>query len=123
MAEVSRGAAGGVGDLRPRGVGQAELDGLVVGEVPALATYDGVCVGVERVQALSATEAESPPTGRPHDPRHVAVSTWLNAGVPSAQVAEWAGHSLAVLLQIYAKCFVGQEEAARRRIAGALGEG
>ncbi len=45
--------------------------------------------------------------------------TWLNAGVPSTQVAEWAGHSLAVLLQIYAKCLVGQEEAARRRIDGA----
>lgn len=29
-----------------------------------------------------------------------AVSTWLNAGVPPSQVAEWAGHSVAVLLQI-----------------------
>ena len=37
------------------------------------------------------------------------------------QVAEWAGHSLAVLLQIYAKCIAGQEDAARRRVALALG--
>ncbi len=40
---------------------------------------------------------------------------------PSTQVAEWAGHSLAVLLQIYVKCLVGQEEAARRRIDAVLG--
>jgi hypothetical protein len=37
--------------------------------------------------------------------------------------AEWAGHSVAVLLQIYAKCIAGQDDAARRRIAAALGEG
>jgi hypothetical protein len=36
------------------------------------------------------------------------VSTWLDAGVSLTQVAERAGHSLAVLLQIYAKCLVGQ---------------
>ena len=39
----------------------------------------------------------------------------------SPQVAEWAGHSVGVLHQIYAKCIVGQEEAARKRIAAALG--
>ena len=60
-----------------------------------------------RVQALTGTEAASPLAGRPYDLRHAAVSTWLNAGVPSTQVAEWAGHSLTVLLQIYAKCLVG----------------
>jgi hypothetical protein len=47
----------------------------------------------------------------------------LNAGVPATQVAEWAGHSVAVLLRTYAKCIVGQDQAARRRIADALGEG
>jgi integrase len=74
-----------------------------------------------RIQALTKAEAASPLAGRPYDLRHAAVSTWLNAGVPSSQVAEWAGHSLAVLLQIYAKCLVGQEEAARRRIDAVLG--
>jgi integrase len=74
-----------------------------------------------RAQGLTAAEAASPLAGRPYDLRHAAVSTWLNAGVPSTQVAEWAGHSLAVLLQIYAKCLVGQEEAARRRIDAVLG--
>lgn len=76
-----------------------------------------------RVQALTVAEALSPLAGRPYDLRHAAVSTWLNAGVPSTQVAEWAGHSLAVLLQIYAKCLVGQEETARRRIDAVLGGG
>jgi integrase len=74
-----------------------------------------------RVQALTEAEAASPLAGRPYDLRHAAVSTWLNAGVPSTQVTEWAGHSLAVILQIYAKCLVGQEEAARRRIDAVLG--
>jgi integrase len=73
-----------------------------------------------REDALTADEVASPLARRPYDLRHAAVSTWLNAGVPSTQVAEWAGHSVAVLLQIYAKCIAGQEDAARRRIAQAL---
>jgi integrase len=75
-----------------------------------------------REAAPTAEEAASPLARRPYDLRHAAVSTWLNAGVPSTQVAEWAGHSVAVLHQIYAKVIVGQEEAARKRIAAALGE-
>ena len=55
-------------------------------------------------------------TGRPR-----AGDDDAGAGVPSTQVAEWAGRSLAMLLQIYAKCLVGQEEAARRRIDAVLG--
>lgn len=46
-------------------------------------------------------------------------------GVPPAQIAEWAGHSIAVLLKlyakcigvllkIYAKCFGGQDQMAKR---------
>jgi integrase len=76
-----------------------------------------------RIVAFTPDEAASPLAARPYDLRHAAVSTWLNAGVPATQVAEWAGHSVAVLLQIYAKCMVGQEEAAKRRIAAALAEG
>jgi integrase len=74
-----------------------------------------------RAAALSPAEVTSPLARRPYDLRHAAVSTWLNAGVPP-QVAEWAGHSVAVLLQIYAKCLAGQEDAARRGIDAALGE-
>jgi hypothetical protein len=50
------------------------------------------------------------------------VSLQLNAGVPATQVAEWAGHSVNVLLKVYAKCIEGRDEAARLRIADALGE-
>ncbi len=52
--------------------------------------------------------------------RHAAVSLWINAGVPATQVAKWAGHSVHVLLKVYAKCIDGQDEAARRRIEAAL---
>ena len=74
-----------------------------------------------RRKAFTPEEAASPLMDVPYALRHAAVSTWLNAGVPAPQVAEWAGHSVAVLLQIYAKCIAGQEDAARRRIAAALG--
>ena len=60
---------------------------------------------------------------RPYDLRHAAVSTWLNAGVPAPQVAEWAGHGVDVLLRIYAKCIEGQQAAARKRISAALLDG
>jgi integrase len=73
-----------------------------------------------RTAALSAADARSPLARRPYDLRHAAVSTWLNAGVPATQVAEWAGHSVHVLLRVYAKCIVGQDEAARRRIEDAM---
>jgi hypothetical protein len=73
-----------------------------------------------RVVALN--DAERSPLARvPYHLRHAAVSTWLNAGVPATQVAEWAGHSVHVLLKVYAKCIDGQDEAARRRIEAALG--
>jgi hypothetical protein len=32
------------------------------------------------------------------------------------QVAEWAGHSVAVLRRVYAKCIDGQDQVAKRRI-------
>ena len=42
-------------------------------------------------------------------------------GVPATQVAEWAGHSVEVLLKVYATCLDGQDEIARRRVQEALG--
>ncbi len=53
----------------------------------------------------------------PLRPAARAVSLWLNAGVPATQVAEWAGHSVNVLLRVYAKCVVrpgrGRRDASR----------
>jgi hypothetical protein len=42
------------------------------------------------------------------------------AGVPAAQVAEWAGHSVDVLLRVYVKCIAGQQGEAKRRIEDAM---
>ena len=64
---------------------------------------------VSRATALTMTEAGTPLMARPYDLRHAAVSTWLNAGVPATQVAEWAGHSVDVLLRVYAKCIAGDK--------------
>lgn len=89
------------------------------GGVVAEWAYLGVFHEARR-DALTEAEAASPLLGVPYDLRHAAVSTWLNAGVPAAQVAEWAGHSVDVLLRVYAKCIVGQQGEARRRIEDAM---
>jgi integrase len=69
-----------------------------------------------REAALTPEEAASPLAYRPYDLRHMAVSTWLNAGVDPTQVAEWAGHSVAVLWRVYAKCVVGKDRIALDKI-------
>ena len=72
-----------------------------------------------RKKALSVREAASPLAETPYALRHATVSTWPSAGVPAAQVAVWADHSVAVLLRFYAECVAGQEDDAKRRIAEA----
>jgi integrase len=64
----------------------------------------------------------SPLAKRIYDLRHACLLLWLNAGVPPTQVAAWAGHSVDVLLRIYAKCIDGQDAIAKRRISEALRE-
>jgi integrase len=59
---------------------------------------------------------------RPYDLRHGGVSLWLNNGVPPAEVAERAGHSVHVLLRVYAKCIDGQQGAVNKKIDDALGD-
>jgi integrase len=65
-----------------------------------------------RAKALTPVQQRSPLARRPYDLRHAAVSLWLNAGVHAPQVAAWAGHSVHVLMKVYAKCIDGQEDAA-----------
>jgi integrase len=72
-----------------------------------------------RAKAFTDEEAASPLMAVPYSLRHAAVSTWLNAGVPAPQVALWAGHTVDVLLRVYAKCIHGQEQEAKRRIYAA----
>ncbi|MEQ7127432.1 site-specific integrase [Actinopolymorpha sp. B11F2] len=69
-----------------------------------------------REKAFSAAEYDSPLAARPYDLRHACASTWLNAGVAPTRVAQWLGHSVEVLLRVYAKCIDGHEDADRQRI-------
>lgn len=73
-----------------------------------------------REAVLSEKEFASMLARRPYDLRHACLSTWLNAGVSPAQVAEWAGHSVDVLLRVYTNCVEGDDEVALRRIEAAL---
>jgi integrase len=95
-----------------------EAHGYRTGAV-SLGTYTRVWRQA-RAAALTPAQQRSPLAKVPYQLRHAAVSLWLNAGVPATQVAEWAGHSVHVLLKVYAKCIDGQDEAARRRIEAAL---
>lgn len=76
-----------------------------------------------RVKALTPAQAASPMARRPYDLRHAAVSLWLNAGVPAAEVAQRVGHGVAVLLRVYANCIDGEETKINEKIEGALGDG
>lgn len=89
------------------------------GEIPMI-TYTRVWRAA-RAKALTE-EAQATPLGRrPYDLRHAAVSTWLSGGVDPATVAEWAGHSLSVLMEVYAACLYGRDVVARLQVQAALG--
>jgi integrase len=74
-----------------------------------------------REKALTPTQLASPLAGRPYDLRHSGVTLALNAGVPAPEVARRAGHSVEVLLRVYAGCIDGQDQMWNGRIDDALG--
>ncbi|WP_246271963.1 integrase [Amycolatopsis acididurans] len=84
-------------------------------------TVYGRVWGTARARVFTPEVVAGPLGKRPYDLRHAAVSTWLSGGVEATRVAKWAGHSLAVLLRVYAKCLDGGEQAARDRVEKALG--
>ena len=43
-----------------------------------------------------------------------------NSGVPPTEVAAWAGHSVEVLMRVYAKCMTGLEDVWIGRMNDAL---
>ncbi len=53
-------------------------------------------------------------------PRGPAVQIVLNSGMPPAEVAAWAGHSVEVLMRAYAKCMTGLEDVWISRMDDAL---
>jgi integrase len=89
------------------------------GRVVGSSTYSQVWQAAQ-VYAFTPELASSPLAARPYNLRHAAVSLWLNAGVPAPTVARRAGHSVDVLLRVYANCIDGDDEIANQRISGAL---
>ena len=74
-----------------------------------------------RAQALTPGQLATPLMRRPYDLRHSGVTWRLNSGVPPAEVAAWAGHSVEVLMRVYAKCMTGMEDVWITRMNDALG--
>jgi integrase len=91
------------------------------GNVVAESTYSRGWKSARQL-ALTPPQVASPLAGRPHDLRHAAVSLWLTSGVPATEVAARAGHSVDVLLKVYAKRLDGQEATVNQRIEVALSE-
>jgi len=91
------------------------------GDIPMI-TYTRVWRAARKL-ALTEEAQATPLAGRPYDLRHAAVSAWLSGGVEPPTVAEWAGHSLSVLMEVYAAGLDGQDVVNRRRVLEALGHG
>lgn len=71
-------------------------------------------------QAVLPAHVFASPTGkRVYDIRHTRLTKWLNDGIPPAQVADWAGNSVPVLLATYARCVEGQLPDLKRRLEAA----
>ncbi|MYS24932.1 MULTISPECIES: hypothetical protein [unclassified Streptomyces] len=75
--------------------------------------------GHARQAALPPHVYASPTGKRIYDLRHTCLTTWLNNGVPPAQVAEWAGTSVAMLFAVYARCISGQVKELEQRVEAA----
>jgi integrase len=73
-----------------------------------------------RKASLSAEELAGPLMRRPYDLRHSGVTWRLNSGVPATEVAGWAGHSVEVLMRVYARCVTGLEDVWIGRMDDAL---
>ncbi|MFD3324058.1 tyrosine-type recombinase/integrase [Streptomyces sp. NPDC058701] len=69
-----------------------------------------------REYALPPELQESILGGRPYDLRHTCITTWLNAGVPVAEVARRVGNSPEVIHRVYEGCIFGQEEVMNQKI-------
>ncbi|MET7364763.1 hypothetical protein ABZS61_02865 [Streptomyces sp. NPDC005566] len=90
--------------------GEGENGGLLSGSVFLAAPAD-------RTHGSPRPEEFASPLGkRVYDLRHTCLTTWLNNGVPPAQVAEWAGNSVPVLLATYARSISGQLRDHQKRI-------
>ncbi|WP_232543826.1 hypothetical protein [Streptomyces tuirus] len=86
----------------------------------SLLTFRLQTVGRNARKAVLPPHVFESPTGRRvYDNRNTRLTKWLNDGIPPAQVAEWAGNSVAVLLATYARCVEGQLPDLKRRLEAA----
>ena len=76
-----------------------------------------------RALALGPELAATGLARRPYDLRQAALSLWLSAGAPPAEVAARAGHSVTVLLSVYAHCIDGHDRITNQLIEDALRPG
>lgn len=81
-----------------------------------IGTYTRVWKAAKASYGLSPSDVGTPRLRRPYDLRHSGVSLRRTAGVPSKQVAEWAGHSVEVLERIYSKVLEGYDDRWQRQI-------
>ncbi|MCD0447606.1 hypothetical protein LO762_00105 [Actinocorallia sp. API 0066] len=86
-------------------------DGWFVSESTVNRVWD-----LARRAVLSAREVVSVLAERPYDLRHARLSIWLSSGVDPAQVAEWAGNSVPVLLRVYVHCISDSQESALAKL-------
>jgi hypothetical protein len=89
---------------------QRENGGMLAGSVIRRAWRSA------RKATFTPYEYESPTGRRVYDNRNTRLTKWLNDGIPPAQVAEWAGNSVPVLLATYARCISGQLPDLKRRM-------
>jgi hypothetical protein len=60
--------------------------------------------------ALTPEQFATPLMRRPYDLRHSEITWRLNSGVPATEIAAWAGHSVEMLMRVYARCVAGLED-------------
>ncbi|MGW1056994.1 hypothetical protein [Micromonospora rubida] len=74
------------------------------------------------LDTLGLTMDRRPAAAQTTRRRHAGVSLWLNAGLPAPEVAQRAGHSVDVLLKVYAKCLDGDRSRMNERIEAVLSQ-
>lgn len=76
---------------------------------------------IARAAALGPDAAGTSLVRRPYDLRHSALSLWLAVGVPPAEIAVRAGHSVPILLSVYAHSVPGHDQLSSLLVDRALG--
>jgi integrase len=59
---------------------------------------------------LTPAQLATPLLRRHCDLRHSGITWRLNSGVPPTEIAAWAGHSVEMLLRVYARYVAGMED-------------